>query len=276
MESKGPNIFKAKNDIRRSIWPLLIAILVQIAVFLQPDLIMPAIATDENPAETKAIETMTIEYNSGQYSTAVEAAHRILEKDPANVTVHYILANIFMRSGQLQQALADYRYCATSFANSPEGRYSKEAIPSLEATLARQANAQNAMQTQTNNVPQHNTQTEEIKDRLAKELQTHLDDRRRTLEVEIRSLRKQAQADIASVPREFDYGNGFVVPNADYDPSVRHINAKVETKIQALRTDDTKESTKITDYYTGLASSYDKTYNNLDARKSAPLTPGTH
>lgn len=250
------------------------ALVIMLVFLLANCSLPPGQAGEEKTAAADTIATVTNEYNKGQYTTALEAAHHILEKDPRNVTVHYLLANILSRSGQLEQALAEYRFCLANYSQTKEGQYSKEAITGLEAIMIKQAVTTPASPAVVTPKPNH--QAEEMKEKLGAELQTHLDDRRKTLDTEITRLRWQAQTDIATVPEFFNNGDGGPYRNPDYDHIVGHIRSKMNTKIEKLVADNDNESAKLNQYYKGLSDSYDKTYNNLDTRNKAQTGTRPH
>ncbi|MBU6453308.1 MAG: tetratricopeptide repeat protein [Cyanobacteria bacterium REEB67] len=90
-------------------------------------------APGTEPADVTSLNGM---YRAGQFDQAMAIASRILVKDPDNVSVRYIRANLYLRLQRYEDALPEYRYCAVAGSGTQVEVYSKQAITSIEALLA--------------------------------------------------------------------------------------------------------------------------------------------
>lgn len=71
--------------------------------------------------------------NSGRYQEALSEFQKALQKDPANVSIHYLIGSAHHRLGQLEQALASYRQCTSGAYAS----VAAEHVKTLEKKLSK-------------------------------------------------------------------------------------------------------------------------------------------
>lgn len=202
------------------------------------------------------VRTLTSEYNSGQYVKALERSRLVLSRDPGNLNVHYLLGNIFIKLGRLDNAADEYDYCYQHGIGTRIGEYAREALNAMNAAAAQAAGQQPGT---------IDRQTADVKASVHEQGAAFLAARRSTLEAEIKHLNDQANAEIEAVP-QYVYINKHRQPNPDYPAIVQGIRDDYAAQIQVLQADNDNEEQKIGRFYKGLADSYDHAKPNLQSQ----------
>ena len=99
----------------------------------------PALAADE--AQIKALMD---EYDAGKNDLAYKRCIGILKANPQNMTAHYYMGNLYLRYNKLDQAEAEYKYCAAAGADSPEAQSAQQGLQAVAARRAMPAQTASA------------------------------------------------------------------------------------------------------------------------------------
>jgi tetratricopeptide (TPR) repeat protein len=97
-----------------------------------------ATATSQAPAQTKSapatIKQVLAAYDSGQFEQAMDLCKNVLTADPKNLTAHYVMGNICVKTNRTKDAIAQYTYCLQSEGakTSPEAAYAKKALEQIK------------------------------------------------------------------------------------------------------------------------------------------------
>ncbi|MBS1991028.1 MAG: hypothetical protein JSS83_10950 [Cyanobacteria bacterium SZAS LIN-3] len=208
-------------------------------------------------------DTMTSEYNRGDYLMAEEIGRRILTVQPSNLGVHYLLGNIHVRYGRYDQAMAEYKYCVQHGSGSQIGKNSERALEQISKHRNQQETDKSPTADTTRGVASPlpptgpaaqaespdkvDLQTLEYKERLLKEGADLIAANRVKLQRQIEAIQRQAEQAIDDLDDDLN-GNGRGGPPGHMQEKQR-LQSNAAERIKSLKENAAAEEQKITAYY---------------------------
>jgi tetratricopeptide (TPR) repeat protein len=235
-------------------------------------------ATAAKSVTESDLRAITFQYNTGQYVEALQRSRAVLNRDPGNLDAHYLIGNIFMKLGRLENAAEEYDFCVHRGHGTQVANFAQKALDGLNAAFPppggqapgqSQAGPTGAAPANTvvNVAPAGmiDRQTNEVKASVQEKAQAALAARRSTLAGQMKTLTEEQQGEIDAVPK-YIYVGRHRVANPDYNSTVQGIRDDYAAKMQILQADNDNEERKMGIFYKGLSDSYDHSKGNLQSQ----------
>lgn len=214
--------------------------------------------------------SMQSEYNKGHYPMAQYIGCQLLQRQPRNLAVHYLLGNCYVKFSQLDKATAEYKYCAHSGQGSQIGSFARTALeqmsappPSVSAGNG-SGNSSNASSGTTSSTgsgespppslkdttaPPAETldrQTLELKERLLKGGKDEMSANKVRMQKQIATIQSETEAAIQEVPDTIRGLYGRFEPNPEYYGNRERMVQSSSFRIKQLEDNNAAEDQKIT------------------------------
>ena len=226
----------------------------------------------EPTPEQAKIRQVVKDYDAGNYERAMELCRSVLTSDPTNLTAHYLMGNICVKTNRTQDAIAQYKYCMQSSGvkAAPEATYAKQALeqikrqqktmPTVAAPLPDSGAHFGPMAGSTKGAEEY---IQEQTATLEKEAKEKVAVKHRTLEDKIAQIQDEMKQQLNSMPR---IGSRRMAQQEAKQDAQEQIKEEFQQRIEQLKKDFQRESDDINQAYQSRISGLTDHYHNVDTQ----------
>jgi tetratricopeptide (TPR) repeat protein len=217
-------------------------------------------------------------YDAGHFDRAMELCKSFLKADPKNLTAHYVMGNICVKTNRIKDAIVQYQYClqAQGAKTSPEATYSRTALEQIKQQSNGQAAGQAALPSAGGNSGAASGQMvgsskgaeeyiQEQTEMLMKESREKLAVKQRTLDDKVGQIQEEMRQQAYNLPR---VGGRRVAAQEAKQEVSEEIKQDGQRRIEQLKKDFQREADDLNQAYQTRISGLSDHYHNVQSQSA--------
>jgi hypothetical protein len=229
------------------------------------------------PANT-GIKQALAQYQLGHFDKAQDLCLKVLAGDPKNLTAHYVLGNIAVKTNHIKDAVAQYQYClqAPSAKTAPEAVYAQRALEQIRQQNETQSQAQRPLQSGPGNgsggfgplVGSTKSSEEYIHEQtesLLNEAKEKLAVKKHTLDDKVAQIQEDMKQQGYNLPRS---GGRRMAAQEAKQEAQNDIKLDGQNRIDQLKKDFQREADDLNQSYQNRISALADHYHNLESQSA--------